>query len=90
MHPKIKAWLERHPRFHLPLPPTSPSLIHLIARFFGPIEKDAIKRGVFPSVADLEAAIKELFGASTPAPLRFIWTSKAAGILDKVARKGQA
>jgi hypothetical protein len=34
-HPKIKAWLKRHPRFHLNFTPTSASWINLVERFFG-------------------------------------------------------
>ena len=34
-HPKVKAWLKRHPRFHLHFTPTSASWINLVERFFG-------------------------------------------------------
>ena len=56
-HAKIKAWLKRHPRFHLHFTPTSASWINLVERFFGLITGDAIRRGVFHSVAELKAAI---------------------------------
>ena len=42
-HPKIKAWLRRHPRFHLDFTPTSASWINLVERFFGLITEDAIR-----------------------------------------------
>ena len=32
---KVKAWLKRHPRFHLHFTPTSASWINLVERFFG-------------------------------------------------------
>ena len=31
-HPKVKAWLKRHPRFHLHFTPTSASWINLVER----------------------------------------------------------
>ena len=45
-HAKVKAWLKRHPRFHLHFTPTSASWINLVERFFGRITEDAIRRGV--------------------------------------------
>ena len=51
-HAKVKAWLKRHPRFHLHFTPTSASWINLVERFFGLITGDAIRRGVFRSVAE--------------------------------------
>src|SRR5919106_651542 len=33
-HPKVKAWLEKHPRFHLHFTPTSASWLNQVERFF--------------------------------------------------------
>ena len=32
-HPKVKAWLERHPRFHMHFTPTSGSWLNQVERF---------------------------------------------------------
>jgi transposase len=88
-HPKVKAWLKRHPRFHLHFTPTSASWINLVERFFGLITEDAIRRGIFHSVADLEAAIKNYLEHHNADPRPFIWTAPAADILKKVARGRQ-
>ena len=85
-HPKVKAWLARHPRFHLHFTPTSASWLNLVERFFGLITEDAIRRGVFHSVADLEAAIQAYLEHHNDDPKPFIWTAPAADILEKVAR----
>ena len=45
-HPKVKAWLARHPRFHMHFTPTSASWINQVERFFGLITGDRIRRGV--------------------------------------------
>jgi transposase len=85
-HPKVKAWLARHPRFHLHFTPTSASWLNLVERFFGLISEDAIRRGVFHSVADLEAAIQACLEHHNADPKPFIWTAPAVEILQKVAR----
>jgi len=41
---------------------------------------------VFHSVADLERAIHEYIEAHNESPAPFIWTAKAADILEKVKR----
>lgn len=33
-HPKVKAWLTRHPRFHMHFTPTSSSWLNLVERWF--------------------------------------------------------
>jgi hypothetical protein len=88
-HAKVKTWLKRHPRFHFHFTPTSASWINLVERFFGLITEDAIRRGVFHSVADLEAAIKDYLEHQNDNPRPFIWTAPAADILKKVARGRQ-
>jgi hypothetical protein len=62
----------------------------LVERFFGLITEDAIRRGVFRSVADLEATIKGYLEHHNANPKPFIWTAPAADILEKVARGRQA
>jgi transposase len=57
-HPKVLAWLQRHPRFHLHSIPTSSSWLNLVERFFREIITKRIRRGVFASVAALEQAIR--------------------------------
>jgi transposase len=89
-HPKVKAWLERHKRFHLHFTPTSASWLNQVERFFGLITDDAIRRGVFQSVADLEAAIKRFLQRHNADPKPFIWTAQTYTILEKVARAKQA
>jgi transposase len=89
-HDKVKAWLKRHPRFHMHFTPTSGSWLNQVERFFGRITEDRIRRGVFKSVAELEAAIQEYLDHHNANPKPFIWTASAAAILEKVARGRQA
>jgi hypothetical protein len=89
-HANVKAWLKRHPRFHPHFTPTSASWLNLVERFFGLITEDAIRRGVFRSVADLEAAIEAYLEHHNADPKPFVWTAPADKILEKVARGRQA
>ena len=89
-HPKVKAWLARHKRFHLHFTPTSASWLNQVERFFGLTTDDAIRRGVFHSVADLEDAIKRYLDNHNADPKPFVWTATTNRIPDKVARAKQA
>jgi hypothetical protein len=89
-HPKVKAWLKRHPRFHLHFTPTSASWINLVERFFGLLTDDAIRRGAFQSVKALEAAIERYLEHHNADATPFIWTAQTDTILEKVARAKQA
>ena len=77
-HPKVKAWLEKHPRFHLHFTPTSASWLNLVERFFAQITQKRIRRGAFKSVADLETAIMEYLEHHNADPKPFVWTASAA------------
>lgn len=88
-HPKVKAWLARHRRFHMHFTPTSASWINQVERFFGLITHQRIRRGVFRSVAQLEAAIHDYLEHHNADPKPFTWTASAVAILEKVARGRQ-
>ena len=85
-HPEVLAWLDKHPRFHIHFTPTSSSWLNMVERFFRDITDKRIRRGVFKSVPDLEAAINEYIAAHNVNPKPFIWTAKASDILAKVTR----
>jgi transposase len=85
-HANVKLWLERHPRFHMHFTPTSGSWLNQVERFFGRITEDRIRRGVFRSVAELKAAIREYLDHYNANPKPFVWTASATAILEKVAR----
>ena len=70
--------------------PTSASWLNQVERFFGLITEDRIRRGVFKSVTELEAAIQQYLEHHNADPKPFVWTASAAAILEKVARGRQA
>ena len=83
---EVQAWLDKHPRFKLHFTPTSSSWLNLVERFFAEISGKRIRRGVFKSVAELEAAIHEYLAKHNAAPKPFVWTKTTDAILEKYAR----
>jgi transposase len=84
--PAVKAWLERHPRFHLHYTPTYSSWINQVERFFAYITTDLLQRSDHRSVQALEADIRAWITAWNENPKPFIWTKTAEQILDKLGR----
>jgi len=87
---EVQAWLAKHPRFKMHFTPTSSSWINLVERLFAEITRQQIRRGVFKSVADLEAAIDIWLTERNAKPTPFKWTAKADAILEKNARARKA
>jgi transposase len=85
-HPKVKAWLARHPRFHLHFTPTSASWLNMVERFFRDLTAKRLRRGVFHSVPHLVSALESYLAHYNKAPTPFVWTAKANDILRKVTR----
>jgi transposase len=83
---QVQNWLKRHARFKLHFIPTSSSWLNLVERFFALITEDAIRRGVFNSVAELEARIADYLTNHNAKPTPFVWTKSADVILAKVER----
>jgi transposase len=84
--PAVRAWLKKHPRFHMHFTPTSASWINLVERFFAEITRKRIRRGAFSSVADLEDAIHDYLAEHNRAPKPFVWTKTADDILSRERR----
>ena len=57
-HAKVRAWLARHPRFHLHFTPTASSWLNLVERFFADLTADVVCEGNFGSVPALVAAME--------------------------------
>jgi transposase len=85
-HPKVKAWISKHPRFHLHFTPTSASWLNMVERFFRDLTTQRLRRGVFHSVPELVAALEKYLDHYNKEPTPFVWTAKANDILMKVKR----
>src|SRR5712691_11834620 len=85
-HPKIKAWLARHPRFHLHYTPTYASWLNQVERWFALITHQAIRRSSFRSVRDL---VRKIDGYVTHYNIHkrpFVWAATADSIFAKLQR----
>lgn len=85
-HPKVRAWLARHPRWTFHFTPTSASWINAVEGFFSVITRRRLSRGVFHSIVDLQAAIKRYIAEHNSHPKPFVWTKTANEIFDKLNR----
>jgi transposase len=85
-HPKVIAWLKRHPRFHMHFIPTSSSWLNVVERWFRELTDKQIRRGTFKNVAQLIDTITRFIDSHNTSSTPYVWTAQADAILDKVAR----
>jgi transposase len=85
----IRNWFAKRPRFHVHFTPTYGSWINLVERWFAEITNKRIRRGIFRSVKELEAAIREYIDTHNEDPKPFVWTKTADEILASIARFAQ-
>ena len=85
-HPKVREWLARHPRWIFHFTPKSGSWINAVEGFFSALTRRRLKRGVFHSIVDLQAAINRYIDEHNDDPKPFVWTKPADTILAKIDR----
>ena len=83
-HPKVRQWLARHPRWTFHFTPTSASWLNAVEGFFTKLTKRRLKRGVFLSVVDLQAAINRFVVEHNAEPKPFTWTADPNKIIRAV------
>ena len=88
-HPKVRAWLDRHARFTFHFTPTSASWLNAVEGFFAILARRRLKRGVFRSLVDLQAAINRVLVAHNRHPKPFTWTADPDKIIAAVKRGHQ-
>jgi transposase len=85
-HSKVRDWLARHPRWVFHFTPTSGSWLNAVENFFSALTRRRLRRGVFKSIADLQAAINRYLDEHNADPKPFLWTKPADIILAKISR----
>jgi transposase len=88
-HPKGRAWLARHPRWTFHFTPTSASWLNAVEGYFAKLTKRRLKRGVFRSIIDLQAAINRFVADTNDDPRPFTWTADPDKIIAAVRRGHQ-
>ena len=74
-HPKVRAWLARHPRWTFHFTPTSASWLNAVEGFFAKLTRRRLSRGIFHSLVDLQATINRYLAEHNRSPKPFIWTA---------------
>ena len=88
-HPKVPAWLDRHPRWAFHFTPTSASWLNAVEGFFAKLTNRRLKRGVFASIVDLQATINRYVADTNQQPKPFVWTADPDKIIAAVRRGHQ-
>jgi len=86
----VQKWLTAHPRFHAHFTPTSASWLNAVEGWFAQLERRALQRGTFTSVAELRDTIRQFIKAhnvETAKPFR--WTASANAIIAATNRAKQ-
>src|SRR5215212_9774266 len=86
-HPAVKAWLATHPRVVCHFTPTHASWMNLVEVWFSMIERQAIHRGAYGSVKDLNAKLRAYIDGWNDRRHPFVWTKTADEILQKANRQ---
>src|SRR5256714_981415 len=85
-HPKVRAWLLRHPRFVFHFTPKSCSWLNAVETLFSRLTRRRLKRGVFRSIVELQAAINRFLAETNADPKPFVWTAHPDRVIAAVHR----
>jgi len=85
-HPKVRTWLARHPRWTFHFTPTSASWLNAVEGFFAKLTRRRLKRGIFRSLVDLQAAINRFLAEHNCSPKPFVWTADPDRIIAAASR----
>jgi transposase len=83
-HPKVKGWLVRHPRFIFHFTPKSCSWLNAVETLFSRLTRRRLKRGVFRSIVELQAAINRFLTETNADPKPFVWTAHPDRVIAAV------
>jgi hypothetical protein len=86
----VRGWRARHPRVTFHFTPTSCSWINVVKGWFAKLTRQQLKRGIFTSIVELQAAINRFIDDANDKPKPFVWTKSADAILAAVKRGRQA
>ena len=89
-HPRVQAWLARHPRVQIHFTPTSSSWMNLVERFFRDLTEDVVRQGSFTSTRELANAIFTYLAQRNLSPRRYVWRKSGQEILASIQRARQA
>lgn len=81
----VRGWLEKHSCFKLHFTPTSASWLYAVEDWLSQLERLALYRGAFSSVADVKSAIRHFITAHNEHSAKlFKWSKLADAIIGLV------
>lgn len=84
---KVRAWLDRHPRWTFHFTPTASSWLNAVEGFFVKLTRPRLKHGVFHSVCDLQAAINRFLAEHNETDAKpFVWRADPNAIIAARSR----
>ncbi len=89
-HPKVRAWLEKHPRWAFHFTPTSASWLNTVDGFFAKLTRKRLRRGSFRGIVDLQAAIHRFIKEHNKTAKRFVWTADPDRIIANINKAKRA
>jgi hypothetical protein len=82
----IDGVVRRRPRWTFHFTPTSASWLNAVEGFFAKLSRRRLKRGVFRSLPELQAAINRFLEETNSEPKPFLWTADPQRVLAAVKR----
>ncbi len=89
-HPKVRAWLEKHPRWVFHFTPTSASWLNAVEGFFAKLTTKRLRRASFRGIVDLQAAIHRFIAEHNNTAKRFVWTADPDRIIASINKAKRA
>jgi hypothetical protein len=89
-HSEVRAWLAKHPRFHLHFTPTSASWMNLVERFFRDLTDGVVREDSFRHVKELGDQILAYLAERNANPTRYTWNAKGKDVLRKIQQARKA
>jgi transposase len=87
---KVRAWLNRHPRWTLHFTPASSSWLNAVEGFFAKLSRQRQKNGAFCSVAELQAAFNRFVVERNQSPKPLVRRADPDPIIAARSRGFQA
>jgi len=82
--PPVTEWLTANPRVTVHFTPTHASWLNMVEIFFGIVQRQTIKRGVFHSVKQLTDTLRRFVDHYNQNPRPFTWTKTANQIINNI------
>lgn len=85
-HAQVRAWLDKHRRFHMRCTPPPVSWLNWVERFFADLPREVVREGSFRSVRQLARETESYLAESNKRPQRYQWKAQGEDIPAEIHR----